>query len=279
MKECYFEGAWGFEKDEFVLANWQEMSVEEMKREVRCAHPLISDRGFVYPPDKVDVDTLETKEDIARMFWELTYVPQRVYRTAVGGAHVLRLVKAGDVGEDPEVVGSYLYWACRAGLDLHVIHGLAEKCEEDSFEIQRAAKQAAKGGHTDVFDLLASEFEAWGDGEDCLYKRAMWGLEWPIRVDCFTEAAEWGQDAMIDHLVEEYGMDQNGVDEYGETALHRAAQSGRVRTVKHLVEKHNVDIQKMDGCGMTALHLADLRDMTECAAYLRALQSTRPPPS
>jgi len=27
LKECYFEGAWGFRKDEFVLANWREMSV------------------------------------------------------------------------------------------------------------------------------------------------------------------------------------------------------------------------------------------------------------
>ena len=26
LKECYFEGACGFQKDEFVLANWREMS-------------------------------------------------------------------------------------------------------------------------------------------------------------------------------------------------------------------------------------------------------------
>ena len=37
LKECYFEGAWGFQKDEFVLANWREMSVGEMKRKVREA--------------------------------------------------------------------------------------------------------------------------------------------------------------------------------------------------------------------------------------------------
>ena len=59
-------------------------------------------RRYVYPPGKVDVDTLETKEEIVRAFWELTYVPAEVYKTAVGGAHVLRSVKAGDVGEDPE---------------------------------------------------------------------------------------------------------------------------------------------------------------------------------
>ena len=44
LKECYFEGAWEFRKDEFVLANWREMSVEEMKEKVREAHPDIGGR-------------------------------------------------------------------------------------------------------------------------------------------------------------------------------------------------------------------------------------------
>jgi len=46
----------------------------------------------------------------------------------------------------------------------------------------------------DVLDLLASEFGA------------------RIGVDCLTEAARWGHDAMIDHLVEEYGVDPNKSD-------------------------------------------------------------------
>jgi len=260
LKECYFEGAWGFRKNEFVLANWREMSVEEMKRKVRQAHPFFGGRGFVYPPGKVDVNTLETKEEIVRAFWELTYVPAEVYRTAVGGAHVLRLVKAGEVGEDPRVVGSYLYWACRAGLDLPVIRGLAKNCGKNA--IDGAVYSAARGGHTDVLDLLASEFGA------------------RIIVDCLSEAAMWGHDvAMIDHLVEEYGVDPNRVPTSGRAALHEAARCGRVRTVKHLVEKHNVDIHKRDWGGNTALDWAEMYGWTECAAYLRALQSTRPPPS
>ena len=84
---------------------------------------------------------------------------------------------------------------------------------------------------------------------------------------------------MIDHLVEEYGVDPNGADEDGRTALHWAAWDGRVRAVKHLVEKHNVDIHKRSGGGETALDWAEGRGRTECAALLRALQSTRPPPS
>ncbi len=63
------------------------------------------------------------------------------------------------------------------------------------------------------------------------------------------------------------------------TALHKAADRGRVRTVKHLVEKRNVDIHKRDEYEQTALDRAEENGMTECAAYLRALQSTRPPPS
>ena len=53
-----------------------------------------------------------------------------------------------------------------------------------------------------------------------------------------------------------------------------------VRTVKHLVEKHNADIHKRSQEGRTALDLAEERKgRTECADYLRALQSTRPHPS
>ena len=84
---------------------------------------------------------------------------------------------------------------------------------------------------------------------------------------------------MIDHLVEAYGVDPNGVGEFGWTALHDAAKEGRVRNVKYLVEKHNVDIHKRDWDGETALYIAENHGMTECADYLRTLLSTRPPPS
>ena len=139
-----------------------------------------------------------------------------------------------------------------------MIRGLAEKCGRHG--IGSAALHAARGGHADVLDLLASEFGAW------------------IR-DCLIQAARWGHDAMIDHLVEKYGVHPNGVRGGGWTALHWAAEHGRVRTVKHLVEKHNVDIHKRERDGKTALDLAEVWGMTECADYLRGLQSTRPPPS
>jgi len=98
-----------------------------------------------------------------------------------------------------------------------------------------------------------------------------------VDVNLFLSAASHGHVAMIDLLVERYGVDPNGADVYGRTALHRAAEYGHIRTVKHLVEKHNVDIHERDGCGWTALDFAAERGRTACADYLRKLQSTRPP--
>ena len=92
-------------------------------------------------------------------------------------------------------------------------------------------------------------------------------------------ATSRGDDAMIDLLVERYGVDPNGAAGVSWTALHCAASRGRVRTVKHLVERHNVDIHKRSGGGETALDWAETWGRTECADYLRALVSARPPPS
>lgn len=237
LKECYFEKV----SQQFVLAGWREMSIDELKKKVKEAHPHNLDRGHTYK------DTLDTKEAIVRAYWELTYVPVSVYVTAVCGAHVLRLVEAGDVGEDPEVVKKYLAWACDAGLDASVLRELAGKCGEgdprNTPPSTTAAWCAASSGHIDVVDLLASEFGA------------------RIDVECLTEVAisdtgRWGH-AMIDHLVERYGVDPNEEDDYGMTSFHRAAACGRIRTVQHLVEKHNVDIHAAcEARRNTALHYA-----------------------
>ena len=132
-------------------------------------------------------------------------------------------------------------------------------CEEE--DIDSAAYAAAVGGHTDVLDLLASEFGA------------------EIGLDNLVWAARRGHDAMIDHLVEKYGVDPNGMDDYGRwTALHRAARFGRVRTIKHLVEKHNVDIHQRIWNGETVLDQTERLGMTECAAVLRGYGATNGEP-
>ena len=123
--------------------------------------------------------------------------------------------------------------------------------------------EAVSGGHIDVVDLLVSEFGARVD----------------VRYLMQNNAAQWGQDLMIDHLVERYGLDPNAVDGCEQNTLHRAAESGRVRTVQHLIEKHNVDIHVRDCDGKTALDLAEKHDRTECASFLRELGATNGEPS
>ena len=219
--------AWGYRDEEFVLANWQKMSIEEMRDAVRRLHKFCLEEenwSPVYPRYKVDVDSLRTKKAILDAYRELTYVPVLVYQGAVNGGFTQRLINRGvlDLGNDPFGAGLFLPFACTAGLDASVIRGLADKCRAD--KIDDATVTAAMAGHADVLDLLASEFGA------------------EISVACLTAAAGRGHDAVIDHLVEKYGLDPHAKDEAGWTALESAVRYGHVRTVMHLVEVYNADI-------------------------------------
>ena len=236
MRQC------GFVESDFALADWESdsMSVEEMKERVRDAQRHIGGR-LSFPPCKKSLDSLETKEAIAREYWELTCVPVGVYRTAVEGAHVLRAVKAGDIEDD--CVGIYFEWACGAGLDVGVIRRLGTPTGRlGVWNIKRAVQLfAASGGHDDVIDLLASEYGA------------------RVDVACLIRAAMRGHVATIDHLVEKHGVDASATDGQGWTALHRAAECGHVDVIDHLVEKHGLDASATDGQGWTALHCAAMR--------------------
>ena len=293
LKDCYFRGACGYRMFEIPLKSSPYIvSVQTMKKKVRRAQlrversfpPLLGDfRGRVYPPCKVDVDTLETEDDILRAYPELTYTPGKVYETAVGGAHVLRLVETGEV-ETGEVcagrgiIEEYLDWACRAGLDASVIRVLAGKIKKVLKKVYYigtttwSACLAAGNGHIDVVDLLASEFGAseFGIGAPVGDPRHY------VQGRCLVFAVIAGQDAMIDHLVTVYGVDLNEMFEQwymtctnifahqirnrvdrNWSALHYAAWWGRNHTVQHLVEKHNVDIHKRDDYNNTALDVAE----------------------
>jgi len=257
LKECFFMRQCGFVESDFVLADWESdsMSVEEMKERVRDAQRHIGGR-LSFPPCKKSLDSLETKEAIAREYWELTCVPVGVYRTAVGGAHVLRAVKAGDIEDG--CVGIYLEWACGAGLDVGVIRRLAGR--RGVWSIDQAVQFAASGGHDDVIDLLASEYGA------------------RVDVACLIRAAEEGHVATIDHLVEKHGVDASATDEDGRTALHRAAACGHVDVIDHLVEKHGVDVHAMDIEGRTAFDVACMYEAeqgSECADVLNQHMSAR----
>ena len=293
LKECYFMKAWQFREDEFPLANWREMSVEEMKKAVKDAHPYFQQRRCrIYPPDKVDVDTLETKEEIVRAYSELTYVPEAVYKTAVGGAHVLRSLKAKKIESDYRS-SDYLSWACRANLDTSVIREIADIVEGFAFDpdepnnikewMSISVDFAVKGGNVEALEILDDRYMF--DGLDGVDYRGR-GPEY------MTTAAGMGHDALIDYLAHGVdtqkgwgrpvtenvrGVDPSHLDETdGWNALHAAAYHGRIRTVKHLVEKYDfIDIHEEDESGNTALDSAEENGRTECAAFLRELMSTR----
>ena len=226
LKECYFMRAWGYRDEEFVLANWQKMSIEEMRDAVRSAHKLHDDTTITYPPSKVDVDSLRTKKAILDAYRELTYVPGAVYRGCVAGGFTQRMIDRGDldVGYDSNGAGICLSYACMAGLDASVIRGLAEKCGADKIASFAPTDWGAAAGRIDMIDLFASEFGA------------------EIDAVSLTAAAERGYDAVIDHLVGKYGLDPHAKDEAGWTALESAVRYGHVRTVMHLVEVYNADI-------------------------------------
>jgi len=158
----YFMKLCGFKEKDFILANWQSMSIKEIKRikrRVRDAHPWMVKYGLhrvMFPPGKKPLDSLETIEAIALEYRELTYIPQDVYRTAVGGVHVLRALDIGRVEIDD--APWYLGWACQAGLSADVIRELAGKCGGKWVPIDSWARCAAERGHIDVIDLLVVEF-------------------------------------------------------------------------------------------------------------------------
>jgi hypothetical protein len=259
LKECYFENAWGFREGDFVLAGWRKMSVAEMTEAVCDALPSdgtapVINRWLI-PPYKPRVETLKTKKDILRAYPELTYVPKGVYYGAIRAGYVMRLFpgevdwEEGIEGADPALFDQYLGWACMAGLDKDLISGLAWYADERGPE--KAARDAAMSGHTDVLDFLASELHAY------------------IDIECMTGAAIYGLNSMIDHLVKTYELDPNESNEFEMTPLHYAAKHGHLRTVKHLIEKYSVDIHKRDVNGETALDWAEEDGRTECAAVLR----------
>jgi hypothetical protein len=257
LKEVYFQRMWGFKERDFVLAGWREMSVEEMKEAVCEAHPVI-DGGYAFPPSKVSMNTLKTKEDILRAYPELTYVPAEVYMTAVGGLYVLDFFPGVDWGKfprvegDPKQVNEYLRWACCADLDKDMIRGLAGACDERG--IDEAARAVAMSGHIDVLDFLASELGAY------------------IHVECMAGAAVAGMNSMIDHLFETYGLCPYESNRFGCSALQNAVMGGHLRTVKHLVEKYDVDIHARDLDWEEEVE-EDVYG-SECMEYLRSLHSS-----
>ena len=156
--------------------------------------------------------------------------------------------------------------ACLADLDFEVIRSILGD-HPDRQDIVTSFVAASRGGYVELFDRLysffykddSSEDESYDDdsseddsdegdsSEDESYDDDSSeddSDEGVILAYCLGWAAQSGQNAMIDHLSEEYGME---VKRYV-GPLHQAAQSGQTRTVQHLIEVYGVDpCQKYGG--------------------------------
>ena len=245
LRECYFERMWGYRAGAFRLDNWREMSVEEMQ-------DAICESVRLYPwlervlGSESDVRSLRTKDELLRKYGWLRFVPWEVWATAGNGALVLRELRDRGIDDIARRVkaGTYLEYACWAGLDRSVVCTLADRCGKD--DIMSGVAVAAGNGYIGLFDLLVEKYD--------------------IRLDAsFMEIAVWaGQIAMIDHLVVKYGLDPK------ETSALPSAVDGRVDVIRHLVEVHEVDVNKMNFYGHTALDLAEGKGHAECASVLRS---------
>ena len=88
----------------------------------------------------------------------------------------------------------------------------------------------------------------------------------PTPIDEFTEAAAMGAVFTMDSLLIS-GVDINGKDSSGLTALMRAADAGTMRSVKFLIE-HNADLTIVDRDKKTALFHAAENDQTDVLSRL-----------
>jgi len=73
---------------DFVLKNWEDMTLRQLQQAVEDAHPTIFDNETLYPSYRTPVRQLTTKEAIMRDYGCLEYIPESVYRTYRGAMEV-----------------------------------------------------------------------------------------------------------------------------------------------------------------------------------------------
>ena len=266
LREVYYKNVCDFRHDEFPLAGWRDMTLEEMKEAVLEAHPFVW-RGYSFQPEKGRkmINELKTKEDVLNEFSELVYTPGDVYMVEVAGSYVTNMFRGLDLNDpetfkayEPNELAEYLRWISLDYYEnnMRLIRAIATKCDERG--IDEAARCAASCGHIELLDLLVEEFEAWVDDE------------------CMAAAACGGQILMIDHLFDTYGINPCDKNRFDLTALENAALSARVKTVKHLVEEYEMEPDVIYGGERTTLEIVEEEgcytpEHEECVAYLRSL--------
>ena len=156
LKEVYFRRMWGFQEEEFSLAGWREMSVEDMKRRIGWA---LGDRLKRTPGMEKHLMALGTKEEIMREYGMLAYVPGRLADSAMCGVWALRQVRGVGVenlrGLKLTERKECLRYACRAGVDFSIIRSLYESLlVENRFAAGDVMTCAASGGHLDIIEAF-----------------------------------------------------------------------------------------------------------------------------
>jgi len=272
LREVYYKTLYDFHHDEFPLAGWRDMTLDEMKEAVLEAHPFVW-RGYSFQPEMGPemINELKTKEDVLNEFSELVYTPKDVYMIDVAGSYVTDMFRGLDLNDPetfaaykPRQLAEYLRWICLDYYETNtrLIRALATNCDDSG--IDEAARSAASCGHIELFDLLVEEFDAWVDEE------------------CMARAAGDGQILMIDHLIDTYGLNPRDKNRLADAdALKSAAMGARLKTVKHLVEKYGMDPNAKDDHSSSALEYVEewgwKPEHDECAMYFRSLPSFRHP--
>eukprot|EP00899_Mesostigma_viride_P007659 jgi/Mesvir1/16895/Mv15771-RA.8 len=100
-------------------------------------------------------------------------------------------------------------------------------------DIPLMVQQAAKEGRVDAICQLVLQ----GADLSAMDKDGKNALLW---------AAEEGQLALVEYLVERQGMSLSAVDQHGTNALHLAAEGGQLALVKYLVERQGMSLSAVD---------------------------------
>jgi hypothetical protein len=285
LKEVYFQRMWGFKgKWDFRLAGWREMSVEDMKDEIRSSWNW---RVLELTPGMEEhLMSLGTREEIMREYGMLAYVPREIANNAMCGVWALRQIR--EVGVE-NLDDDDWYWCynslCSAGADFSIIRSLYEVRPPTAFVddcrpqwvCDEGVVDAARRGHLDIVEGLIGTLghdvhAVTADGMTALMVAAQEGHtdivhalagKYNANVDdgessivrtALMIAAENGHTDIVHALAGTYNATVDAVDDEGYTALMCAAMNGRADCVNILAGTYNADVEA--GAGYTALMLA-----------------------
>lgn len=171
-------------------------------------------------------------------------------------AEVKRLVSVDRAMANYTHVVTPLMWASYMGhmqLATYLLHHGARVNQVEAGKGRTALYLAAGRGHADMVDLLLK----WG-ADPCIRRSGGW--------DALSVAASEAHVEVVSLLLDVAGVEVDGSDADGCTALHRASAWGRAEVVRVLLQ-HGADWRRRTQ-GKTPLDMARDRGRVECAALL-----------